>query len=432
MRKLLHITIICGLLLSGCGNKEDINKEEELREEIRAEIQAELEKVNEEANKVEANNEEDTSTVDTMIDLKDREMLKDYLMNHYDQLNESIIDLGGFVYGDFTNDGQEDVVFYIQNRGEITPVFITSEDNELVSYIGQLEAHYSQDIAFEKDFILYYNVYGGAGISDKYLSLYVFENGQIIYTDASILVEGHTAGVDFMSKRTGEIILDKEGDYRNFTHVEVQTGADEYRKEYRYEYDAANKKFNITTISDSTKKEEPSETEKEASSEVGSNESVKSNYVGPLAKYTSETVYSRDKEMIIDYSKYKLVVIPMQDSINKDLLGKRTIDVTETGTEMQLQLTVLGELIGMTITYNENELAEEAMTKVITVDEAIKDEVITFNVNLPFDFSSLQVDGLYIYKYGVEGFSVNLNDMADETSFEVILIEDDGTYEGIE
>ena len=394
MKKLLMILPLVILLLTACSTESDVKTEEEIRAEIRAELESEQKIKDEVKAQLDSQNSENI-----LPDLQDAQALKEYLIENYEDITSDNYTDGTIIYHDFTQDGTDDVVFYFHYLNHISPVFLTVSDDEILQIQGDFESMETQDVAFTDDFILYTNGFGGTGISDQFTNLYVYDHGKILKTNAQLLIQGHSSGPGFSSERTGEITFDEIDVYDHFIYKEIQTGDDAYQHVYDYRFDEESLLYEITETS------------------VGKS---------PLANFAPETLYSRDQPLYIDYSNYKLVVIPMQDSTHKDQLATRTIQVTDHGDETELQLTVIGEAMGLSLVYFENQLDEDALVKVISVDEPIKNEVITLKAFLPNDFSAVEVSVMYIEEFGIEGFTFNLNDMADATSYEIQSLKDDG------
>ncbi len=486
-------------------------------------------------------NEEDISQAG-IVDIKDEKALKEYIMENHNEIDETNYNDGNLKYFDYTKDGNDDAVYYLDYSRDCPALFLTIKDGELFEIKHELESWYSQDVNFTKDFILYKSTYGGSGISDQYMDICIYENEEIKHTGATILLEGHSSGPDYMVERTGEVIFDHEGDYKSFTYIEAQTGTDTYEKEYRYVYDEDAKQFDIEELSNNESDDNCSEAQ--ANDNTNSNVSIFGLHVqslewnqgvvnvqlegtlnnitgylvydayfnsfgievfdgningaevtvsgnvayisgngfipmsedmvlnaidgemaglvknglvlsvtcnivdlaisqdvsfdygdlsgqvditswevaekaGALSKYESEMLHSKEEEVYIDYSQYHLVVIPMQDSIHASNLSSRTIDVTDTGNEFPLKFIVLGELDSLQITYYENPLDNSIEPITLQIEGPIKDEVVTVNAYLPTDFSYVEITADCIYMSGIESVTFTLDDMRDDTSYEI-------------
>lgn len=395
MKKLLGIIMVVLLTIGGIGcSKEAINQKTE--EELRAEIKAELE---DEAK------ESKLSTKD-IIDIKDKEVLKSFIIDNYKEAENADFENMVIKYHDFTKDGIEDVVCYFDNDSYFLdkPIFISVKDNMLYEVPNDMSFHYTQEVDFDNDFIFYTTTGGGTGISDKYKYFYVYNGIEIKYTEASILIEGHSSGPGFDVERYGEVVFDKENNYKNFTYKEVQTGSETYEKEFRYVYDAKQQKFDIEEIASSNNK--------------GQNVPAKES---TLSGFEPEMLYSNDEELYIDYSRYFLVVVPMQKTKNANKLSTRFIEVTNTDKEFPLKFSVFGELESFEIEYYENSFDEP---KIINIDGPIKDEVVTINAYLPTDSSYVKVKGLYVYQSGKYEVSFTLDDMRDATSYTIYALDE--------
>lgn len=229
MKKLLGIIMVVLITIGGIGcSKEAINQKTE--EELRAKL----------------------STKD-IIDIKDKEVLKSFITDNYKEAENADFENMVIKYHDFTKDGIEDVVCYFDNDSYFLdkPIFISQKDSMLYEVPNDMSFQYIQEVDFDNDFIFYITTSGGSGISDKYKNFYVYNGIEIKYTEASILIEGHSSGPGFDVERYGEVVFDKENNYKNFTYKEVQTGSEPYEKEFRYVYDAKQQKFDIEEIASS-------------------------------------------------------------------------------------------------------------------------------------------------------------------------------------
>jgi len=136
-----------------------------------------------------------------------------------------------------------------------------------------------------------------------------------------------------------------------------------------------------------------------------------------LFEYQSETVYSMDNEFYIDYSTYTLVIIPQQESINT--LNEQDIYVTDTGNETTLMFKVFGTLTDMVLTYTVNGLDSSVEPTVIEVGD-ISNSTVYVHVDLPTDFSRVDVIGFANGDYDGDYIEFSLDDMRDATSYEII------------
>lgn len=141
-----------------------------------------------------------------------------------------------------------------------------------------------------------------------------------------------------------------------------------------------------------------------------------------LTGFKNETLYSEDSPMAIDYTKYSLVVVPMQESINIDKLKTRLVDVTSTGNEGALMFSVFGKLNSATITYTKNGMDSKEEPQVMTI-ENIENECIILNAEMPTDFSFIRIDALYQYQSGIEGISFSLDDARDPVSHKILTVD---------
>lgn len=119
---------------------------------------------------------------------------------------------------------------------------------------------------------------------------------------------------------------------------------------------------------------------------------------------------SEGNEFDIDYSKYSLVIVPMQETINADKLMPKVFDVTETGKEAKLYFSVFGTLLEVKLEYIKNGFEDEKPEEIF-IAEKIENECVFLNVELPTDASYVKVTGCYQLGQGIEGLSFALDDM---------------------
>ncbi|MCT4620372.1 MAG: hypothetical protein N4A62_13395 [Marinisporobacter sp.] len=247
MKKLIGLAMVILIVFSfvGCGTKETTKTEEELKAEIRAELEAEAKEEN-----------NDTKVEQVSIDLQDKNLLLDFLCENFNP--EMKMDDLNTVYGDFNNDGNEDVACYSPNRNNFYEVaFITINNGELSFIPSDIEKEtiYTHDITFDGKFIHYTITGGGTGISTTLERLYVYDGNKIKYTGADFVVEAYTAQPPtsnypdgYMTETTSNTIFDTEGDYSNFVHELITTGSVEETEKKSYEYNPDTHDFTITDL----------------------------------------------------------------------------------------------------------------------------------------------------------------------------------------
>ncbi|MCT4599117.1 MAG: hypothetical protein N4A50_14710 [Vallitalea sp.] len=142
-----------------------------------------------------------------------------------------------------------------------------------------------------------------------------------------------------------------------------------------------------------------------------------------LSRFTNETLFSVDEEKNIDYSKHHLVIIPQQESANDNKLGNRTVQVTDSGNEFPSRFAIIGEVMSLEFIYYENPLVEGSETKIVKLDEPIKDTIVTVMSKMPYDSSYVKVKGSYMYQSAIEEFSFSLDSMRDYESYEILTFE---------
>ena len=142
-----------------------------------------------------------------------------------------------------------------------------------------------------------------------------------------------------------------------------------------------------------------------------------------LSRFDNETLFSVDVKKDIDYTNSHLVIIPEQNSINANKLKERTINLTETNKEFPLKFSILGEVMSLEFTYNENPLNEEKKPIVTNVEGPFKDEIIHVNAYLPTDFSYVGVKATYMINSSIESVEFGLDDARDPESHELLIVE---------
>ncbi|QRN86660.1 hypothetical protein JR334_05510 [Clostridia bacterium] len=138
--------------------------------------------------------------------------------------------------------------------------------------------------------------------------------------------------------------------------------------------------------------------------------------------FENETLYSEGNDFYIDYSKYATVIIPMQESINSDTLTPRIINVTNTGNEVPLMFSILGDAISIELSYIENGMEDSQKPVETTIDGPIGNECFILGAALPNDTSFVRVTVLYIDGSGVESTTFTLDDMRDPSAYKIFTI----------
>lgn len=260
MKKIVSVLLIFMLLLTACSSKETAKTEEELKAEIRAEMEAEA-KQKEELKaelkaEIEAEAKQEEEKKQESIDLKNKDILLDFIYENYDiEIDKNLLKENmTAIYGDFNNDGIEDVVYYSPDRNGFNEVpFITVKDDKLSlipSDIGT-STIYSHKIEYDGKFIHYTIRGGGTGISATVKELYVYNGEKIISTGATIQLEGYaSAPPDYSTETKGVTTFDIDGDYSSFVHEEITTGSEEMYSKKKFVYNPDTYTFTITDISE--------------------------------------------------------------------------------------------------------------------------------------------------------------------------------------
>lgn len=214
MKKILCIVLIAILSLTGCGGKQPVKTEEELRQEIKAEMEAKAKleaevraEMEDEAKKNENINEQENNTVNqtnnnqsvdnSVVDIRDKEAIADFILSNYNvstSVKKEDIKNLTFIYSDFNNDNVDDVVCYSEDTFPFREVaFITAANGQLERIKGGLDfsPQYTHSISKEGDFIIYRLTGGGTGIQTAILRIYKYYNGEITFTGTSLLMEQH-------------------------------------------------------------------------------------------------------------------------------------------------------------------------------------------------------------------------------------------------
>ncbi|MDK2867531.1 MAG: hypothetical protein PWP38_1846 [Clostridiales bacterium] len=134
----------------------------------------------------------------------------------------------------------------------------------------------------------------------------------------------------------------------------------------------------------------------------------------------NESFYTtKQGEFVVNYPDYRLVVIPMFDTVNKDLVKVQTVDF-EGDYLNALKFTVYGKLEDVTI------LNIEGMDDTGTAEYIgdITNAQVVVNANLPNDMSTVKVTGKF---YDGEGMYIdvafNLDNMRSLEEYQIIAIE---------
>jgi hypothetical protein len=255
MKKLLCCILTFLLVLTGCGSNSDKKSEEALRAEIRAEVEAEQKAKDEMKDELEDNKKDvEKQEVENDINIKDKKNVLNFVFQEFNiEDNYSIekrINELTFTYDDFNNDGTEDVVVYSSQMtvGFQEVAFVCVRENGYDLIDNQVEAYgqYENNIAKEGNFIIYRGSGGGTGTYTKYLDIYRYVDGEIVYTDSRIDLEGHDTGLDGQPIKVSSEVIDRSNKYDSsedkwfaFEYIYMKTDNDDKliektSKEYVY------------------------------------------------------------------------------------------------------------------------------------------------------------------------------------------------------
>lgn len=146
----------------------------------------------------------------------------------------------------------------------------------------------------------------------------------------------------------------------------------------------------------------------EVLTEVGASNSEPIGETG--LSFTDETIAGT----FIDYEQYGLVVIPMNETVNKSLLTSETVDFEGSGL---FQITFLGHCSDLKVNLV-NSPGEEGQW--MTVGD-VENTIVNIKANLIGDMSTIYVYGTYKDAYGnEEDVEVTLDDMRDSSSYSVL------------
>lgn len=191
MKKILTI-LLCVLMLASCSsqNTSTTNAPSEGNDSL-----------NQEEDATTQNNEEDkTLTQDVVVkaDLRNKETLIDFIFENVEvdegYTKERAISELVFLYDDFTEDGEEDVVCYSKNLdGMKDVVFVTINNSEYQRINGfDGSTQYDQEVSKQGEFITYISSGGGTGVYHKMMDIYRYKAGKIQSTGVSLELEGHS------------------------------------------------------------------------------------------------------------------------------------------------------------------------------------------------------------------------------------------------
>lgn len=142
-----------------------------------------------------------------------------------------------------------------------------------------------------------------------------------------------------------------------------------------------------------------------------------------LSGFDYEKLYSEDSPITIDYSRYSLVIVPMQDSKNMDKLEPRIVNVSEEDNFIGIKFSVFGTLHNVSLTHTKNALDDSEVPNEIFIADKIENECVFINADFPTDFSSVMITGNYQYGSGIEEISFSLDSMRDCESYPIYTVD---------
>lgn len=133
--------------------------------------------------------------------------------------------------------------------------------------------------------------------------------------------------------------------------------------------------------------------------------------------YDTETLYSLDEEKVIDYSKYELVIIPMQESANE--LDELNFEFANENVST-FTVSIFGHLKDVTLKNIKNGMDSDEVPSELYVGEVYYKK-LNIKALMPTDFSSVRVEGTFIDgEGGSHLIEFTLDDMREATSYEII------------
>ncbi|WHH60966.1 hypothetical protein [Petroclostridium sp. X23] len=445
MKRLVSYFMILSIVLGlvGCGAKETAKTEEELRAKVKAELEAEeamKEKFKEEMReelKKELNNGASEKAIKKSVSIDDKDAIFEFLKQKLDiqqYIPEYRIEMGYTFnrenfdkwlceYFDFTGDGNNDVVYFNTyfDGGLGKAIFISADSGKYEIVPSDVDlAKYDNGFFYEDGFIMLRQKSGGSGMGDIYQCIFVYDGKIIKNTGGSLQLESYFAGPKGYGNSKGKI-TEKINGYKEFIfEIHSEEGSNESDqvttsvKRTKYTYDEKTLTYKELNLSDSDKETVNKEINKESANSIPDVH---------LEGFENETLYSEDSPSTIDYSKYSLVIVPMQESKNLDKLMPKVVEVTETGKEGRLNFSVFGTLYNVNLTYTKNALDNSEESKEIFIGDKIENQCVFVNVELPTDFSSVVVTGSYQSRSGMEGIEFSLDDMRDLKSYKILTVD---------
>ncbi len=136
--------------------------------------------------------------------------------------------------------------------------------------------------------------------------------------------------------------------------------------------------------------------------------------------FENETLYSLDEEVYIDYSKYELVIVPMQNTVNEMGTTPQVVTFSEENATRSL-VTIFGELNDVKMTYTPNGL-DSSIEPVEKYIGTLKDTRLFVDAYMATDFAIVALEGTFLdHNKNVHNIVVGLDDARDPESYEIIM-----------
>jgi hypothetical protein len=139
-----------------------------------------------------------------------------------------------------------------------------------------------------------------------------------------------------------------------------------------------------------------------------------------LEGFDNETINSGNKDLKIIYSDYRLVVIPMHQTINQNKLARRTVSFGDNPDNVKMTFSIFGELENIKITYFDSMDASGEVENIGT----LKNSYVDIYAPMLNDMSHIKVTGKF---HDGEGYykdvQFTLDDMRDKGEYKIINFE---------
>lgn len=408
MKKIIFILLALMLTVTACGEKKETSTktEEQLRAEIKAELEAEAKQKEEEANKQKEQNKKENTQLENKSDDENNNQTKDKHEENNQQNNQEDNKEGD------SNDSSDSKDVNVENsNGNSMPKTIAGQkvlEFELTkeAFHLRLEGKFTGLLGT----VMYDDYYESYTLNVTNLPGMVSYNYTLGGRDTMVIPP---TGTYVLDKEYVEKVLDQEAiaqiNAGKPLNVDCEISNYEYSEKVGSE-NGTSGKVKITSF----------EKERADSNINDDSHSMPDVY---LSGFENETLYSEDNQIDIDYSKYSLVIVPMQESKNLGKLTQRVVNVTETEQEGIIKFSVFGKLINVKLEYVENGMDSTEKPKEIFIADEIENECVLLNATMPTDFSSIKITAHYQYVSSIEEISFSLDDMRDPETYKILTVD---------